>query len=333
MPLSQDFLTALEEGHLSSLRSFLLTDRTLSPEIRQDTLTIYYRGGRLLKLQETDKGYTASFDPSYVLAKSGPWYASWAEQATGSPSSLNSPTEVSQWLASVPFAKAVMDRWFVAKGGLEREAQQLIVRENNQDGDFARATDYFFCDMERVGESVVTVVDDEEANHGLRFDLVGVHWPSTPHERRKTTNRTLVIAEAKYGDGAHAGDAGIVDHFRLLRLFISESGRAAALKQAMVTSFQQKHRLGFIQCQRPLESFTDERSPIIWLLILINHDPEKTALRDELQELSNLVDMGGNSPLQVRVAASNFMGYGLWDEGIADLSTFLGDYGPRILKA
>ncbi len=321
MPLSDAFLADLQDGHLSSLRSFLLVDRTLSPEIRNNTLTIYYRGGCILKLEATDRGYAASFDRNYAVTGSGPWYEAWAKRTEESPALFNSASDVSEWLAIVPFAKAVMDGWFAVNGGLEREAQQLVVRENNRDGDYARATDYFFCDMERAEGDVV--VNDK--SRGLRFDLVGVHWPSTRHARMQTKNRSLVIAEAKYGDGAHADKAGLIDHFQGLGCFAANRDRVAATKRAMEESFRQKHSLGFIECQRPLELFAGAEDPIIWLLILIDHDPEKTALRGELQKLAQYVDDAKELPLRVRVATSTFMGYGLWDEGVKDLGDFVNE--------
>ena len=327
MPLSPAFLTALLEGHLSSLHSFLLTDHTLSPEIRGDTLTVYYRGGRLLGLEEVDSNnYIATFNLDYVLEDGDPWCQDWATRLAELPPALNSPEEVSFWLAIVPFAKAIMDHWFAANGGLEREAQQLIVRANNQDGSYARATDYYFCDMERAENCVI--VDGE--NRGLRFDLVGVHWPSTPAERRMTTNRKLVVAEAKYGDGAHANEAGLVDHFRGLQAFVAKPDRVAALKLAMVTSFQQKHRLRLIQCKNSLTSFSKKPAPIVWLIILINHDPESQPLRRELTELTELVDPVNGPLIEVRVATSTFMGYGLWDEGVVNLNDFQNNCNAQI---
>lgn len=329
MPLSENFLSALQEGHLSPLRSYVLSDRTVSPEIRDNTLSVYYRGKRLLKLLETPNGFEAAFDANYVLPNSDPWYQQWAAQVKELPKSLSSSEEVSDWMSLVPFAKAIMDQWIGKHGGAEREAQQQIVRENNFDGDYARATDYYFCDMERVEGDVVV----DGTPRGLRFDLVGVHWPSTPAIRRQTNNRTLVIAEAKFGDEAHANDSGLIEHYRGLQAFVAESDRVAKLKSAMTTSFGQKHALGFIQCQRPLDrsaGFADESTPIVWLLILINHDPEKTALGDELKRLEECQRSIGGASVRIQVATSTFMGYGLWHEGVVDLDGFLNQYTSRI---
>lgn len=326
MPLSEEFMTALMEGHLSDLRSLMLSDRTLCPEIRQDTLTIYYRGKALLKLERTRDGFVPSFDANYFLQNKEHWYQNWVDRLKDIPTSINTNEDITSWIEFVPFTKAVMDCWFSIHGGLEREAQQLIVQENNRDGDYARGTDYYFCDMERAENDVV--VDGK--SRGLRFDLVGVRWPSTGPARKVTTDKTLVIAEAKYGDGAHTGESGLVDHFQRLQAFVDTEGRLAALKEAMVTSFQQKHALGFIQCQNPLELFSDGSVPLSWLIILINHDPETSGLVEELRSLNDYARDSKEASIRIQVATSNFMGYGLWDQAIVDLDEFLSCTDGRI---
>ena len=42
-------------------------DHTLCLEIRENYINIYYRGGCLLKLEENDGKYRASFDRRYIL--------------------------------------------------------------------------------------------------------------------------------------------------------------------------------------------------------------------------------------------------------------------------
>jgi hypothetical protein len=326
MPLSENFMAALLEGHLSDLHRLIVTDRTLCPEIREDTLTIYYRGKALLRLARVAERYVPSFDANYCLEDREEWYQSWVARLENMPELMDTPEHVRSWIELVPTTKAVMDRWMSKHGGLEREAQQLIVQENNRDGDYARATDYYFCDMERAENQVIV----DKRQRGLRFDLVGVHWPSTASSKKKATGKTLVIAEAKYGDGAHAGEAGLVDHFQRLQAFIATEGRLAALKEAMVESFKQKHALELIECQNPLESFSDDSTPLTWLIILINHDPEKSGLLKELEDLRHYARDSNKASIRIQIAMSNFMGYGLWDQAIVDLDEFLPSIDPRL---
>jgi len=72
-----------------------------------------------------------------------------------------------------------MDFYFGCHRKEEREAQQLILRENNF-GRVSRATDYYICDI-------------EYAAAGSRFDMVAVHCPSTSTERKSPGDRRLVL--------------------------------------------------------------------------------------------------------------------------------------------
>lgn len=321
MALSETFMSDLLDGRLSSLRSFLVDDHSLCPEIRANTLTVYYRGGGLLKLQEFSENYRATFgEEGYVASCVEPRSQAWASKVGALPELLRSAEDIEHWLADIPCLKSVMDRWFVDRKWREREAQQRIVMENNRDGVLANATDFYFCDME-FAENQNLVNDTREP---LRFDLVGVHWPSTASARQKADNRSLVIAEAKYGDDALEN---LVEHYRDLHALIRDGGRLARLKEMLVIRFQQKHRLGFIESRHPITGFSD--GPVLWLLILINHDPESRKLRDRLADLVREIG-STDGMIDVRVATSNFMGYGLWDQGLLDLNSFLHDCGTRI---
>lgn len=324
MALSETFMSDLLDGRLSSLRRFLVDDQSLCPEIRANTLTIYYRGGGLLKLDEFSGNYRATFgEKGYAAKCQEPRSKAWATTVAKLPKLLKTAEDTEQWLATVPLLKAVMDRWFVTRNWTEREAQQRMVFENNRDRTIAVATDYYFCDMERV-----ELVSVNGKKSDLRFDLVGVHWPSDKAIRKSSVERSFVLVEMKYGDNAHQGNAGLLDHWKRLRTFLAEDGRLARLKEEMCLSFNQKRSLGFIECRRPLSSFNS--GPVEWLLVLANHDPEKTGLAKELKELNGIVE---HNLVRVRIATSNFLGYGLWDQAILDLATFLQQYRERTDQA
>jgi hypothetical protein len=321
MALSEAFMSDLLVGRLAPLRSFLIDDQSLCPEIRANTLTIYYRGGGLLKLQEFSGNYRATFgEEGYIAACVEPRSRAWASKIASLPGLLTTEEETEQWLSDIPYLKSVMDRWFVSRTWREREAQQRIVLENNRDGAFANSTDFYFCDME-FAENQNFVNDAREP---LRFDLVGVHWPSKGTVRQKVDGRSLVIAEAKYGDDALEN---LMKHYKDLNSLVRDERRLARLKEMLVLRFQQKHRLGFIESSHPITGFSDGR--VLWLLILINHDPESRRLRDGLAELVQMIG-SDEGMIDVRIATSNFMGYGLWDQGLMDLNSFTRDCGARI---
>ena len=80
--------------------------------------------------------------------------------------------------------------------------------------------------------------------------------------------------------------------------------------------------VGLINCPSELESFRDER-PLL-LLSLSNHNPHSTNLRGELKNLpqSKMADL--------RIAASNFLGYGHCDPAIMTLEK-VKTLGPELV--
>jgi hypothetical protein len=182
--LSEGFLSDLKDGFLLPLLERVKTDRSLCLEIRENYVNIYYRGGNLLKLGAAPAGYLAFFDPKYAKGDAG--VLSNALPAA----EVRSDADVGAWLAMIPTLKLAMDLFLGRHPKEEREAQQLILRENNFGGT-SRATDYFICDI-------------EYANPHGRFDLVAVHWPSDGAIRKKKDGRRLVLVEVKYGDVAIA---------------------------------------------------------------------------------------------------------------------------------
>jgi len=292
----------------------------LSPEVRSDTLSVYYRGGRLLQLRQHGSAYRAAFDSQYAKRPDGTEYPTepWIKDIESLPSSLDSIENVTECLHLVPALKATMDGWFAHYPKPERECVQLLVRDNNVGP--GNSTDYFVCDTERDER-----FEFVEKSLQLRFDFVAVHWPSTGPERKRTEGRGLVLGEVKDGDGAITGPAGIADHIDGLRAFLADTDRLAKLKEAMKTAFNQKRQLGFIDNQNDISSFEDNSQPI-WLLVLVDHDPEKSRLAGILEELANIKD----PPAMIRIATSNFMGYGLYDQAVYTVDDFRNKFQDQI---
>lgn len=288
-------------GPLGALVERVRLDRTLCLEIREDYLNVYYRGGSVLRLTHVTDGYLVHFDQGYLQT-----------QALSRPTKLSGVAEIvvwlGEWLTTLPTFKNVMDLFFGAHPKEEREAQQALVRENNFCGQ-ARSTDYYICDI-------------EYASPLGRFDFIAVHWPSTSMDRKLAHGRQLVVGEVKYGDGALDGDAGVHAHVRGVNDFFANPARAAALKSEMVEVFAQKRALQLVDCGKDLAGFSDE--PPVLLLVFANHDPGKTRLRELLATLPP-------SPnLEVRVAMSGLVGYGLYDPGIVTVAQALASRNPLI---
>ena len=289
--LNSTFLRDLQGGLLVPLRRRVLADLSLCMELRDNYLDIYYRGGRLLNLRAKRGRYLASFDQNYAKGHGG------ASSLKLPGASVQGPGDVTAWLETVPRLKLAMDLHFGKHPKEEREAQQLLVRDNNF-GRVARGTDYFICDIEYAND------------HG-QFDMVAVHWPSIPTERKRSEGRRLVLAEVKYGDGALEGPAGLSRHIKAVNAFLADAGRVQALKQEMVRVFNQKRALGLVNCGKDLAGFSNER-PVL-MLVLANHDPDSKVLRRVLGSLPS-------SPhAELCLATGCLMGYGLFDQAILPL--------------
>ena len=169
-----------------------------------------------------------------------------------------------RWLAALPQLKDAIDRWSTAKkSNPEREAQQLLVRENNQTSAVSTATDYF-------------VLDVEYARGDGRADVIAVHWPSTSIDRKVTVGRRLAIVELKFGDAALAGASGLVKHVEHT-VKLAGNGPRLDLCKEMLKVYEQKRSLGLIDNKRELGGLDDSGLDLV--LVLANHDPDKTVLK------------------------------------------------------
>ena len=287
--LNPDFLSALnKEGELSQLTELVKTDSSLCLELRGDYINVYYRGGSLMEVKHGASGPRFRFDKNYGAKPPKP------------------TAGVKAWLEAVPHLKHAMDQHEVrGKSRSEREAQQLLLRENNgllrkEKRSLEGSTDYYICDIEYRSEQG-------------QFDMVGVHWPST--DRSRATDRRLVFIEVKYGAGALKDPAGLASHIKDINCFLSDADRVQSFKKDMVEVFNQKLDLGLIDCGKELKCFGEKR-PLI-LLVLINQDPDVKKLHDVLQTLPK-------SPnAEVLVANSSPMGYGLWESRTSPLNDYI----------
>lgn len=281
--LPSPMLADLQAGLLRPLLDRALADATLLLSIRDAALNLYYRGGSLLQVARSAAGYTARFDRRYFQGA-----------AVALPAArIDSAADLGAWLRLVPTLKDAMDLYLGAHPKEEREVQQRLARTNNRSA-VSRATDLYVCDIEYA------------CPHG-RFDFVGVHWPSTPAARKVTTGRRLVLGEVKHGDGALTGAAGLAAHVRDVDAFLSDPARAMALRQEMVGVFNQLRGLGLLDVGKDLTGFST--APPLLLLVLANHDPDKTALRRELAALP------APAHCEIAVAEASFVGYGLFETG------------------
>lgn len=292
--LGPEFVAALRGGLLRLLLERVRGDHTLCLEIREDYVNVYYRGGSLLKVSRSGSGFDARFDSNYFAG---------AAATTLPKAAVGAEADVDAWVKALPGLKDAMDRFFAKHPKEEREIQQLIVRDNKF-GSVARQTDFYVCDI-------------EYANAHGRFDVVAVHWPSTPSDRKRDAGHRLVLGEVKQGDGALDGPSGLHAHIVDVNDYLADAANVEAIKADMVTVFNQKRALGLVDCGKDLVSFGDER-PLL-LLMLVNHDPDSARLGELLRALPP-------SPhAEIAIATSSWMGYGLYESGMISVEAALGE--------
>ena len=298
--LDNDFLSSLTQGCLAELTDMVRSDTTLDLELRGDYINVYYRGSNLLKVSKSlgsSGEYSVHFDANYFAD---------GEKFDPPCANVRQREELGHWLAICPKLKQAIDRWLahvVRKP--EREAQQLAVRDNNI-GTVAKSTDFYICDIEYQNESE-------------RFDMIAVHWPSTPADRKRATGRRLAFVEIKYGDDALGN---LHKHVRDVNRFVADARSLSKFKEDMVRVFNQKRGLRLIDCCKNLRNFSDQ--PPLLILALANHDPQKTALTTLLRTLPS-------SPnIDVRVATASFLGYGLYDQGMHSVQTALSRFSEHL---
>ncbi len=298
--LRSNFITHLMSGLLGQILDLVKLDSTLCLEIRENYINIYYRGGNIIRIGEDGGVFKASFDRKYLNENS--------TKVPGLIETLNNVDDVEVWLNTIPFLKHEMDLWFGCHSKDEREFQQLMLRENNF-GNSAKGTDYFICDI-------------EYANHTGRFDLVAVKWPSTSVHRKNNKDLRLAFVEMKYLDNALTGNAGLCKHIEDINTFLAKNDNLENIKEEMKLIFNQKLELGLINNQKPIESFSNEKPEFI--LALINHDPASSILRNELNKLPDCPNA------EIKIATSNFMGHGLYSQGIYSIDEFLNKFEGNI---
>lgn len=297
--LSPAFLDAFKSGVLHPILEAVLHDNTLDFQIREEEVHVYYRGGKIIQISQTDtRQFRFSFDPEYC------------KEAPLELPKANAPAQ--DWVETFPLLKRAMDRHFTKNEKCEREFQQLIVRENTYSKS-SNSTDFFIVDIEYVNPLKV-----ENRSTTTRFDLIGLHWPAEVAIRRNanTYRPRLCIFELKYGDSALGGKSGLVDHLNNTLKFC-ETQALEGLKDEVVKLFRQKRKLKLVRFSKtgaPGEIVALDERPM-FIFLLANHNPRSTVLGSVLDtpEFKDAYDKL-NEYMDIRFGVASFFGYGLYEE-------------------
>lgn len=170
--LDNEFISDLQTGRLRTLLEAVKVDRDLLLEIRENYLNIYFKGHSLLKLTKTGGRYAISQAEKFQV------------EAIAGLSSLVSEIDTDRFVAAIPEIKERIIRH--RQGGNEIEYEQMLIRSNN--GERRLNTEYYIIDRQ------VSAVSTE--GQPLRFDLVGIYWPSKGRQGNRTVS--LALIEVKF---------------------------------------------------------------------------------------------------------------------------------------
>lgn len=302
--ISNIFLNSLLIGEFKHITETVKIDPSLDMEMRGDSVMVYYRGGRILTIN----------DLSIVPNRS---------KLEGMDENYSNETKIKQEIPAPDidrideyFAKAkrVVDNYeFYVEHKLgEKEIQQRVVCENNYSIN-ADETDFFIADVEWADNDAL----------GGRADIIAFHWGHMSHKKRKLT---MYIIEVKQGKGAVKTNkdkdgklsAGLYKHNLDFENFITNEEYVNAVKADMIKVLRQKYDLGLIIGLDEL--FIDKKtgakrsdeeidiSPKVqFVFLLANYLKYSKELRNELEKVKD-----------AKVFEASMVGYGLYKDFIVD---------------
>ncbi|RDY23916.1 hypothetical protein CHF27_006070 [Romboutsia maritimum] len=298
--ISNTFIEDLEGGILRNILKYVKSDTTLAMEIRKNSINIYYRGGSLIKVRESNPNeYKAYFDKNYI--------ASDDRQSVilECIDNITSVEKTKKLVDVIPKIKQQMDFWMHMKkpNGGEREYQHIVAKENNY-GNIGKKSDYFICDIEYSGAL--------NENRNFNFDMIGIKWPSKEENRKCTDNLDLCLIDMNYGDDYFDDQTAFLRNINDMYLFLCDENKLKTLKSEMIDVLKIKSRLGLIYPYK--EVTVDFSNKIEIIFIFGNHNPENKELLRELNNLKNTEIFKNISKLaDIKISISSFMGYGLYE--------------------
>jgi len=327
--LSPGFMNALSEknGILVPILEAVKNDNNLIFEIRNNYIKIYHRGGVLLEIKQERNKNSYKVEKDSILG-----YMKKTKTISEDPKqkklfsylpkkyTISTKKDANDWADKFYILKSIMDIRLSKSNKLEKEFQQLVVRENNILGE-ANNTDYYIIDFEYTNEKYST---------DFRFDLVALRWDSTPQEKRSPKNSRLAIIEMKYGDDAiydkpnNSDDtkkkkkASLSKHIKDAEDFLSDDERKKAFLCEMKNLFNQKSDLGLILFNDKGKSKNIDciKEEIEYIVLLAAHKPRNDNLKKEIKKIKEMKNA------DLKFVEASFMGYALYSSSMLNLKQF-----------
>ncbi len=303
--LSDNFLREfLEGGRFHEIIKMVKTDPSLDVELRGESVIVYYRGGKLLTINDpyyknNNESLLKELDHQYIYKKS-----------RGVTNPINVPTPTIDGLELyICKAKRAID-WYeenVARKLGEKEIQQRVAYENNYSIN-AEDTDFFIADIEW-----------EDKTFGGRADIIAFKWGHMDH-RRKVVKMCLI--EVKQGENSLKGSAGLAKHMKDFESFVSDGNIVSKVKKDMIQVLYQKYQMGLVKGLEKL--FVNGRLPDVeeecdFVYLLANYKPYSENLT---QVIENEIASYDNCKFFI----SCLMGYGLYKDFIISKEEVLRKY-------
>ena len=226
--LSSSFINLLLKGKLKGFWSEVCKDNALDPQIREDQITIYYRGGNLCQVNHHCGQYTiGNFHPEYANNPGHPKHKEFIKDIHR--------WNVNDWIMNIPTMKAIMKEHMDNHGNPRHEDNysQKVVWENNR-SENSKYSDYFIMDTKVEIETRKTCFPD----------IVAVKWPKVEHNNAHDLK--VAFIEVKYDNGSLAGNAGIQAHIDDWCHFLQNPAKWQKLQDEMKNLFSQKIALGLM---------------------------------------------------------------------------------------
>lgn len=274
--LSPGFMQDLLSGSLYPLLQEVREDDTLLMGLRGTYISVYYRGGQLVKIADGPNGYGVTFDRNYdadgVLAQRlGRHGCADVLDCT-----LRTAEDTSRLVNVLSELKRLMDRHKKVRSGLEREFQQVAARVNSRTKS-SNSSHYFITDIEHT--------------HGkARYDMLGVRWRrNVEHRNRKCL--VPVIFEVKYGLGALDGTSGVLEHLKKTLADLQEEAFREGLRNNVIAQFNQLSALGLLDYERgsSTDTFEAVSDHVQIVLVLAEYIPHSEKLSRILSDCDALM--------------------------------------------
>lgn len=282
--ISSSFLEQLKTGNLKSITDYVRVDPYLDLELRGDSVMIYYRGGKVLTVDE--KGVLTGLVDEYYLSPD-------TERILPSIDGLH------DYLAHAKHIVDIHESTKNSKLG-EKEIQQRVVYENNLSVN-ADNTDYFIADVEWADNDVLCG----------RADIVAFRWNHMEHCNRIVQ---LTLIEVKQGKDAirtnGENSPGLKKHYKDYLSFKEDQEYVDCLAKDMLLVLKQKKELGLVKgLDKLFEKENTEIEPQIeaepdFLFLLANYHYYSKYLQIECKELQD----------DCKFINASFCGYGLYKD-------------------